>query len=45
VTDPDTSNHIPEQITPASFQAFKFMMFLLPRPIQHHLLRLWLGTV
>jgi len=45
VTDPDTSNHIPEQITPTSFQAFKFMMFLLPSPIKHHLLRLWLGTV
>jgi len=45
VTDPDTSNHIPEQITPTSFQAFKFMMFFLPRPIKHHLLCLWLGTV
>jgi hypothetical protein len=42
---PDTNNHIPEQITPTSFQAFKFMMFFLNRAIKRQLLRLWLGTV
>jgi hypothetical protein len=45
VTHPDTSSHIPKQITPASFRAFKFMVFFLTRSIEHHLLRMWPGAV